>query len=164
MNIDKLLERITNILALLGAVLLALLTLASAFDALWRIYGGRSLPGVIDYGESMLVAITFLGLATALRYDEHISVDVVVTRLSKRLASKLESIAWCGVIIILFFCTWVTLLEAIKSFESGEERFGLISMPLWPGRAVIPLSLLVLTLESFRRVICILSTGKKTKN
>ncbi|WP_166532108.1 TRAP transporter small permease subunit [Blastococcus xanthinilyticus] len=131
----------------LAALLIVGIMLSTALDVLVRQLTGSSIPGVVEYSEVLLAGLVFLGLAYAQRTGAHIGVDLVTERLPVRTAHVVRAIGLVVVLAVLLWTTYETTVVAIRSFEVGEFRFGLVPVPIWPVRMVIPLGLVALVLE-----------------
>ena len=99
-------------------------------------------------------AIFLLGSAYTLKRNEHVRIDVVVGRFSKRTQ------VWIDVFGFLFFLLPATFLilyfavpfalESIHNQEVSSNAGGLI---VWPAKVLIPLGFLLLTLQGLSELI-----------
>lgn len=120
---------------------------STAADVTSRQLTGSSIPGVVEYSEVLMVGLIFLGLAYAQRVGAHIGVDLVTERMPVRVAHAVRTVGLVIAIGIVAIMAWETLEVALRSFESREFRFGLVQVPIWPARLMIPLGLGALLLE-----------------
>ena len=150
---ERVLRRVSDLLALTGGASLLILMVAGAFDAVWRFIGGRPVAGVVDYGEILLVGITFLALAYAQRHEDHVLVDVLASRLPPRVAKASELVGLTVAVLVLLFAVYAASRSAVTSFVGGEHRFGLVRVPVWPGRVVLVLGILAWLAELLRRIV-----------
>lgn len=133
--------------AVLAAVLVMAIMFSTAADVTVRQITGASIPGVVEYSEVLMVGLIFLGLAYAQRCGAHIGVDLVVQRLPARVGHVVASVGLMIAIAVVALMAWETLGVALQSFETREFRFGLVQVPIWPARALIPIGLVALLLE-----------------
>lgn len=120
---------------------------STAADVTSRQVTGSSIPGVVEYSEVLMVGLIFLGLAYAQRVGAHIGVDLVTERMPVRVAHLVRSVGLVIAIGVVAIMGWETLEVALRSFESREFRFGLVQVPIWPARLLIPIGLGALLLE-----------------
>lgn len=131
----------------LAALLVMAIMFSTAADVASRQLTGSSIAGVVEYSEVLMVGLIFLGLAYAQRTGAHIGVDLVTERMPARVAHAVRSVGLVIAIAIVAIMAWETLEVALRSFESREFRFGLVQVPIWPARLLIPIGLTSLLLE-----------------
>lgn len=131
----------------LAAVLVVAIMLSTAADVAVRQITGSSIPGVVEYSEVLMVGLVFLGLAYAQRAKAHIGVDMFTERMPARLGHLVRAVGLMVAFVVLAVMAWETAQVAVTSFGNREFRFGLVRVPIWPARAIIPLGLVALLLE-----------------
>ncbi|SEK20041.1 TRAP-type mannitol/chloroaromatic compound transport system, small permease component [Blastococcus sp. DSM 46786] len=146
-TVRKVIHAIATTFGVIAALLIVGIMISTALDVLVRQVTGSSIPGVVEYSEVLLAGLVFLGLAYAQRTGAHIGVDLVTERLPARVAHVVRAIGLFVAIAVLLWMTYETAIVAINSFQVGEFRFGLVPVPIWPIRIVIPLGLVALVLE-----------------
>lgn len=125
-------------LAWLAAALLFAFLVLNTADVVSRTLDVTRVRGVIEYTEIGLVLVVFLALAPAFASRMHISVDVVTARLPPRIAAGVEAAGLAVCSGLVAWWTYAATLVAIDSTRSGEYRFGLVEVPVWPARIVVP--------------------------
>ena len=148
--IDALNEKIG--LAISWALLLAVLICSG--NALVRYAINTSSNAWLEIQWYLFGAIFLLASSYTLKRNEHVRIDVVVGRLSKRTQ------VWIDVFGFVFFLLPATLLilyfavpfamESIRNQEVSSNAGGLI---LWPAKALIPVGFLMLTLQGLSELI-----------
>ncbi|MGY1915588.1 TRAP transporter small permease [Blastococcus sp. HT6-30] len=145
--VRKVIHLIATTFGVIAALLIVGIMISTALDVLVRQITGSSIPGVVEYSEVLLAGLVFLGLAYAQRTGAHIGVDLVTERLPTRTAHVVRAVGLVVAIAVLLWMTYETAVVAVNSFQVGEFRFGLVPVPIWPIRIVIPLGLVALILE-----------------
>lgn len=150
-------DRTTNALSVAQAIVGSLLVLAIMFlvvtDVTRRSLGLGSVRGSSELAEVMLVAAAFLCLAYAQRMDAHVGTSLVTDRLPRALALRIEGVGLALMALLFAWMTWEAGARAWQSFTTGETRFGVRSVTVWPARAAVVLGLLGLTIEIMLRVV-----------
>ena len=148
--VDALNEKIGTAIswALLAAVLIC------SGNALVRYLINTSSNAWLEIQWYLFGAIFLLASSYTLKRNEHVRIDVVVGRFSKRTQ------VWVDVFGFVFFLLPATLLilyfavpfalESIRNQEVSSNAGGLI---LWPAKALIPLGFLLLTLQGISELI-----------
>ena len=137
--------------ALLAAVLLLGVMLATSIKVVFRYGFHEGLIGVDQISGTMLLYITFLGAAWVLRREEHVSIDLLITRLAPKARRRLDvvtSIIGAAVCLVL---TAYGAEEAFTSWQRGIRIAAEIEIPRVINLAVIPLGCLCLGLQFLRR-------------
>lgn len=122
-------------------------------DAVLRGLTGASFGGAVEYAEILLVVAVALALGGAQREGAHVSVDFVLDRLPRRAAAAIRG---AGYVLSFALLVWMLVRcteLAWHSFTTGEARFGLRLVPLWPARAAIVVGLALLTYEVGRQTV-----------
>ncbi len=143
----KLLDVLSSRISAVAAVIATLCTLALALtittDVFARLFSGRSLPGLVEASETLLVMLIFLGMAFASYSGAQITMDLVTSALPRKVAAWVRFVTH---ILVVGFLTWIlsaTAARAVNSFLTAEYKFGLVHWPLWPARGSIALGLLL---------------------
>ena len=133
---------------------LIFLIVSATVDVAYRSVSGQSLfYGLLEYGEVALIVLAFFGALRAQLVDGHVSSTIVTSRLKGRTTAWIRSCTLLLVALLFFWAAYAASIAAISSFNSGETRFGLVRIELWPARAVVAISLAGLGLLCLRNVI-----------
>lgn len=148
--IDALNERIG--LSISWALLLAVLICSG--NAIVRYTFNTSSNAWLEIQWYLFGAIFLLAASYTLRRNEHVRIDVIVGRFSKRTQ------VWIDVFGFLFFLLPATLLilyfavpfamESVRNQEVSSNAGGLI---VWPAKILIPIGFLMLTLQGISELI-----------
>jgi TRAP-type C4-dicarboxylate transport system permease small subunit len=141
--LDSVSKRISSIAAILAAGCTIALALAITADALVRFITGRSLLGMVELSETLLVAIVFLGLSYCGYVGAHITMNLVTAALPPRVAAWARVLAYSLVVALVVWMLYATGMRAWDSFVGGEFKFGLVQWPLWPARSLIAAGILI---------------------
>lgn len=136
-GVERTLHWVSGILGAAAALCLLALLLASTVDVAGRQVRDTGLPGVVEYGELLLVAIASLSLAYTCRRGGHVAVDFVTSRLPARPSAWAQA---AGLLAVLPAVGWVVVASAELSWvawSTGDYRMGLVRAPLWPARFAV---------------------------
>ncbi|WP_181779284.1 TRAP transporter small permease [Pseudonocardia pini] len=143
-------RRIVGGISLTSAVLAAasgvVLMIAVVADVATRTVTGGSLPGMVDVAESMLVVMTYLGLAYGERTGQQIRTSVLTERCTPAVAFSMRLVSTVAMLVVIVWLAWASVGRAVESTASREYRFGLIHWPLFPARIVVAIGFVTLTL------------------
>ena len=125
--------------AAIGAGVVILMMLVVAYSVINRYILNTPITWTDELSGYLVVALVMLGAADALRQGDHISVDLITSRLTKR-GKRLVEI-W-GYIVVLIFSS--VLLKSSKQTIDYSINFAIVSegyleVPMW-----IPQSFLIL--------------------
>ena len=148
------LEKITRVISIAFAIcastVIAIIMVLTTADVIKRALTGSSIPGVTEFSEVFLVAAVYLGLAFAMRVGAHIGVDIVIMRMKPKLSRIVQVIGMSTAVVVLIWMTVETAGAAMHSISINEYRYGLIKVPIWPAKVVVPIGLFALVLECVR--------------
>lgn len=161
----RLLDRVTCIVSIAFAIcassIIAVIMVLTTADVIKRFLTGSSIPGVTEFSEVFLVAAVYLGLAFAMRIGAHIGVDIVIMRLKPKVSKVVQLIGMTFAIVVLVWMTVETTGAALHSLSINEYRYGLIKVPVWPAKLIVPIGLGALILECVRFVATLLTSEKR---
>jgi TRAP-type C4-dicarboxylate transport system permease small subunit len=142
-----------TVMAWLCSILSVLVMGLISSDVLARSLTGRGIPGAIEYSEVAMVGLVFLALGYAQVTDSNVGVSYFLDRLPERARFVVRLIGLLAAMVVVAWMAYLTGLGAIESFLSGEYRFGLAEVPVWPARATIPIGLILLFLVMVVQVV-----------
>ena len=140
---SRILSFIAFALAVLATLGIAAIMALTVLDVSARYVVGRPMHGLPEYAEVTLVFSVFLALPFAYLRGNHISVTLLVDRVRRRLRMAILTIGAVISTATLTWMLWSSLQVAIRSVSSGEFRFGMARVPMWPSRVAICVGLLV---------------------
>lgn len=149
-SIDALNERIG--LAVSWALLAAVLICAG--NALVRYAFNTSSNAWLEIQWYLFGAIFLLATSYTLRRNEHVRIDVIVGRFSKRTQVWIDVFGFVlfllpATALILYFALPYAL-ESVRNQEMSSNAGGLI---VWPAKVLIPVGFLLLTLQGISELI-----------
>jgi TRAP-type C4-dicarboxylate transport system permease small subunit len=109
---------------------------------------GFSIEGAIEVSEYILIAIGFLGLGYAQLKGGHVSVDVIVFKLSPKTQKIINSLILLVLILFFVIMGYQIGQEAYTSWITKEYRSGTtLLIPTWPPKFIAFLGTYVLVVS-----------------
>lgn len=152
--IAKTIDAVNEGLGRIIAPLLAVITLIVLYDITMRFLLGRPSDWAFDITKMLFGAHFMLMAAYGLRNRVHVEVDVLRRLLSRRKQAALEIAGY-----LIFFVPFIWMLLTLgwsffeRSFLRGETTSGMVAIPVYPVKAVIFLSALIILLQAVSIVI-----------
>lgn len=153
---ERFLKRWAALFAILAALGVVVMLWAIVADVGVRNFTRGSLPGMVEIGETMVVAVIFLGMMQAGVSGEHITITLVTGRLRPAVRRRIQTFAWIVSAAVLGWMAWATGVRAVGSFVSQESRFGILSWPIWPTRIVIAVGITSMLVAAVWNVVRLL--------
>ncbi len=141
------LEKVIHVLGTLAAVLIITIMILTTSDVIARYVIGSPLKGSVEISEILFLSAVYLGLSYTQLFREHVGVDLFISHLSSKPRLVLETIMLSLAFFTYGLLAWRGAGAFWTSLETGEYRWGLISIPLWPARLMIPLGVSILCLK-----------------
>lgn len=144
-------ERALSALTFVSVLMLLAMTASVSYDVVMRYFFQRPTQWAVEFSEYMLLYMAFLPAAWVLSHESHVRIDLVARALPGQVQRWLDTVtslvgaAACGV-----FC-WYSASLTLETIRSGEVLFRSVIIPKWPILVVIPIGLLLLTLEFLAR-------------
>lgn len=133
------------------AVLVTLQVIGRVADAVLRGLGqpiyGFLIPSLAEIGGFLLVAATFLALASTLRHAVHIRVNLVVQHLPDRPRRAMQIAALAVSTVMAGYFAWQAVRLVAESWRFGEVSYGIIPVPLAVPQAAMAAGLVIFTIS-----------------
>jgi TRAP-type mannitol/chloroaromatic compound transport system permease small subunit len=154
LSLSRLIDRLNERIGQVFYWLILLMVLISAANAVVRKVFNYSSNGLLEIQWYLFSAIfLFLAGYTLLR-NEHVRIDVIAGRLSKRAQT------WIDILGTLFFLlpmaslvmwlSWPIFVDAFERHEVSTNAGGLI---IWPARLLVPIGFALLVLQGISELI-----------
>jgi TRAP-type mannitol/chloroaromatic compound transport system permease small subunit len=154
LKLSRLIDTLTDWVGRSVIWLVLIVTLISAGNAVMRYTINYSSNAFLEIQWYIFGMIFLLGSGYTLMKNEHVRIDVVSSRFSKRTQT------WIDVFGILFFLmpmavaimwmSWPIFVLALKNSEYSSNAGGLI---VWPARLMIPVGFFLLVLQGISELI-----------
>jgi TRAP-type mannitol/chloroaromatic compound transport system permease small subunit len=131
----------------ISAVLILFIMMVTVVDVVLRYIFKAPLKGSYEFCEIFFLSSVFLGLAYTQSFRGHVNVDILISRLSARTNLILEICMFLIALSIGGLLIWQGTEAFLRSLSTGEYRWGLIQIPLWPARLMIPVGVCALCLK-----------------
>lgn len=148
--IDALNDRIGK--SAIWLVLIAVLI--SATNAVIRKVFSVSSNAFLEIQWYLFAGIFLLGAPYTLRHNEHVRIDVLSSRFSKRTQHLVEIFG--TLFFLLPLCAmmiWLAVPWAMRSFVSGEVSANAGGLTLWPAKLLVPAGFILLGLQGVSELI-----------
>jgi TRAP-type C4-dicarboxylate transport system permease small subunit len=149
----KALDRLFDFLAVVISIILVFMTLTIGYAIFAR---GVGLPGplwIVQFNEYAMLFATFLGGAWLLSKGKHVSIELVVSRFSRR-TQKIFDLAHSifGTVLCAILC-WYGALTTIENFQREVIHVQAVDVPMAYLLFVIPLGFFLLVLQFARNFV-----------
>ncbi|MCF8483111.1 MAG: TRAP transporter small permease subunit [Rhodospirillum sp.] len=154
LKLARLIDGVNILLGKAGAWAVVLAIIISAGNAISRRFFGVSSNGWLEIQWYLFGAVFILCSPWTLKLNEHIRIDILSSRLSKRARN------WVDLFGHLFFLIpfvavmlWLLVPFFLKSYESGEMSPNAGGLPIWPAKGIIFFGFLFLALQAASELI-----------
>ena len=144
---SKELEKVIRVLGAVAAALIITIMILTTTDVVARYIIGSPLKGGVEISEILFLSAVYLGLSYTHLFREHVGVDLFISHLSPTARLVLETFMLFLALFTYGLLAWRGGSAFCASVTTGEYRWGLISIPMWPARLMIPLGTSVLCLR-----------------
>lgn len=134
--------------------LVLVVTIVSAGNAVIRYAFDRSSNAFLEMQWYMFSAIFLLCAPYTLLRNDMVRIDVVYSKLSRRVQDWIEILGICGFLlpfaIGVLYLSWPWFLQAFTRGEMSSNAGGLV---IWPARLLVPVGFALLTLQGISQLI-----------
>jgi TRAP-type C4-dicarboxylate transport system permease small subunit len=125
----------------------------TTIDVVLRYILGNPLKGAYEVSEILMLSAAFLGMAYTQLFREHVNADLFVKHLPQRVNLVLETVMLLLALLIYSLLVWQGTIAFWESFTTGEYRWGVVRIPLWQARLMVPLGIFFLCLRFLWEII-----------
>ena len=155
LRVTRVIDRFTELSIYVVMLLLAPLIVANALEIILRYAFDSPTTWALDVTVMSNGSLFMLGAAYALLKGAHVRTDLFWEKFSDRTKGIIDSVSYgllfLPVMAVIFFIS-VDALQ--RTYEIGERsNLGLWQPVLWPFRAVVPLSALLLFVQGISELI-----------
>lgn len=154
LRLSRLIDALTERVGRAARWLILLTALISAGNATTRYALNASSNAWLEVQWYLFAAVFLLCAGYALRHNQHVRIDVIASRLSRRAQ------AWIEIFGTVFFLLPMALLILalswpvfVDSWRSGEVSTNANGLVLWPARLLVPAGFALLVLQGIAELI-----------
>ena len=149
----KFFDKLLYIAEWISGILLFAMMLLIIVNAGGRTLIGTGIPDDVEILSLIYVGVIFLALAPVHKYNEHIRVEFLVSRLPLKLR---RALLLFSLTLELFFFMLITLqsyVALVVAFQSREDFGIIISVPTFPARFVLLLGCILMIFQIIKKLI-----------
>src|SRR5262245_26700205 len=140
-------------MCVLAVIIVSAMALAVSAEVVLRMFSFPSIVGLIELTEYGLFISTFFTAPHLLRTNEHIRVDIVMSRIDTAKAWGIELGVLLTIILICVVTGVVGVSVLLDSVREGTLVFKDLVIPKWWLDWIIPLTALVLGLQALELLV-----------
>ena len=150
MRVEKVFATVSG-LAIFGLIIMAVISVAG------RNLFNRPLIGYVDWIETAMPLIAFMGVAYVQREGAHIRMDMFVGQLKGRLLWSLELVGVILIFLLMIALVWGSWAHFERSFDWNAPLWSRdstidIGIPLWPAKILAPIAFAILCLRTLIQI------------
>jgi TRAP-type C4-dicarboxylate transport system permease small subunit len=145
-------------LCVAAVALIAAMMLGISAEVVLRMFGFPSIIGLIELTEYALFISTFFIAPHLLRTNEHIRVDIVMSRVDPDAAKWVECLVLVLIMLISLITGTVATIIMLRSARESTLVFKDLIFPQWWLDWIIPLASLALLLQALEMLVALLRT------
>jgi TRAP-type C4-dicarboxylate transport system permease small subunit len=139
--------------ALIGNVAILAALSITVLDVCLRWARGTGVAGAVEITEVTLVVLVFASLSIAETYGRNPTTSILTSRLPSRATHSARALTLGLSIVLLVLLVIATARTGLHSFETREYRFGIVQVPIWPAKVIIPVAWLALAVQLISQFI-----------
>lgn len=154
LSLSRLIDLISQFIGRKVSWIVLLAVLVSCANAISRYAFSISSNAWLELQWYLYGAVFMLASAYTLQRNEHVRIDVIASRWSKRTRDWLDLI--CHVAFLLPFCVlmvWLSWPWFMRSFNSGEYSSSAGGLIIWPAKSLVLIGFLLLLAQAISEII-----------
>ncbi len=161
---ESALEKIENILAQVGNVMLAIMTVWIFSDAIGRYAFNSPIPGTLEVTEEyLMVFVVFLAMGYTQRLDGHVRADVFLTYMPTKSLPVIQQINRIATLLFAIIVIITGVQQFLSAVELKSVSRGVLAYPLAPAYLIMVLGMSVFALRLILEIITRPDKGRCAK-
>ena len=144
-------ERFLNFIG--GGLILTAMMILVTCDVIARFFFNHPIHGATEITEFMMVGMFYFTLAYTQGVKHNIKVEVIITHLSPKAKQIAEFVTYFLGLLLFALITWQGVRSAADAWAIGEITFGLVELPLFPAKVLVPIGSFMLCLRFIMDII-----------
>lgn len=152
--LSRLIDRISQFIGKKISWIILLAVLVSCANAISRYAFNVSSNAWLELQWYLYGAVFMLASAYTLQRNEHVRIDVIAARWSKRTHDWVDLI--CHAVFLFPFCllmVWLCWPWFVRSFNSGEYSSSAGGLIVWPAKSLVLIGFVLLLAQSVSEII-----------
>ena len=145
--VPRVIDRLSEILALAAGIVVLSFTLLIVYEVAARKVFDAPLGFVFELSTYAVIAIVLLPLAFIQAQKRHVSIDLIVSRLSPRKQIILDIFASVLCFVFCALLAWKSAEVAWKSYQMGLVSATTLRVPLFIPQAIVPIGSILVCLQ-----------------
>lgn len=139
--------------AYISMICVVVILLLILLDVAMRQIVGKSIMVAEELGGYLVVAIVFLGLSYTLRVGEHVSVGLLVRRLSPEVRYIVHLVTTTLSIGVIGVAVWQIWVLVVKSYSDGTLSLGNLRTPQYIPQIVVFVGVVLFALQAIAKLL-----------
>jgi C4-dicarboxylate transporter, DctQ subunit len=148
----KIFDRLLDFFAILAGVIASFITVAVCLGIVSRYFLNRPLSWVVEISEYGLLYMTFLSVAWVLKHEQHVSVDLVYSRLNDRQKAVASLFTSVVAAIVFILITYYGFKVTKSQFDTKYFTPTILEAPKFAITLIIPIGTLLLLIQIIRKI------------
>ena len=128
---SRVIDPVTRIINGVGVGILAVMMFFTVTDVCLRYFFNRPFASSFELTEFMMAILVAFGLAYTARLDGHIKVDILTSRLPKRIQAAISSFTNLVCVVVFILIAWQSFAQAKTLYLSGLTS-EVLYIPVFP--------------------------------
>ena len=143
--LERRIQRLARAINGIGVGFLAVMMFLTGTDVTLRYIFNRPIAGAYELTELMMVILVFWCLSYTQLEKGHVAIDLVFSRLPKRVQVITDVIVYCLCLGLFTLLVWQSVVQAKSKLASGLVT-GTLTIPVWPFYLVVAFGCLIMWL------------------
>jgi len=122
------------------------------YEVVMRYFFGNPTSWVSDFNLYFIVYITMLGAAWLLKKDEHVKIEILVSRMARGTRRVMKAITSMMGAVVSGVMFWYSFQMTLGAFQMKSVFFKAVIVQRWIVFWVIPMGFLLLAIQFLRNV------------
>lgn len=162
-KVEKIWRNIESVSCIVAAGILGIIMGLTCADVIGRYFFNHPIPGALEITESLMVGVVFLSIAYIQSKKGHTKMELLLERLPKKAQVYLAILGVLTGIFVFVVFAWSGGSNAWSAWVTGDYREGVIRVPYWPSKMLIPIGCFMIFIRFIFDLIADISELRKLR-
>lgn len=149
---EQLFDKLIDVTQFITNMFLLFIMLLISFDVIGRNLFNKPIKGAFELTELGAALLVFFALAVTHRQGEHITIDFLVDRFSKKIRNWLVAIIEFCIAIVLLYMSWHMYDFGLRSMARNTTTTDLL-IPIYPFLIIAAITLIIFAITAIIKAV-----------
>ncbi|QOY35312.1 TRAP transporter small permease [Anaerobacillus isosaccharinicus] len=148
-NVDRYISHFENFVIATGLIFISGLIFVNVIS---RYFFGTSINWAEELARYIIVWITFIGISTCTRFDDHVKIEVLTNKFRQSIREIIKKIVNVVNTLLALYLFYLGFVITINMYNIGNKSVTM-GMPIWLLYLAVPIGTFLMSFQFLKKVL-----------